>query len=80
VRQRQLNFDSLAITDTGEKAVEILTVSNKLWQRVADIPGFKPHPRDEKSCLAVLFVVIIIFVVAVIIGLMKLSDILHRIQ
>lgn len=80
VRKRQLAFDSLAISDNGEKVQDILKGSKKLWQKLADIPGFEPHPQDEKRCLTIMFGLLIIFVIAVIIGLIKLSKILHGIQ
>lgn len=80
IRQRQLSFDSLAIADNGESLPDILKASKNLWQKLADIPGFEPHPKDEKGCLIIMFVLLIIFVIAVILGLIKLSHILHQIQ
>ena len=80
VSQRQLFYNSLAVTDRGESLEEVRQFPRKFWQKLADIPGFEPNPEDEKGCLLMTFAILILLVLIVVACVLWLLNVLPRIQ
>jgi len=79
IQQKNLLFGSLALEDHGRSQKEVQALPIKDWKKVSDIPGFVPHPDEEKSCLIVALMIGIIVVLVVIFGFIKLNSFLHGI-
>ena len=80
VRQKRLTFKSLALADTGQDLEEVRTTPIKQWTKLADVPGFEPDPEEERNCLLIALVILIVLIMAVAVGLKKVMDIVHRIE
>jgi len=80
VRERQLFYNSLVVVDRCESLQEVRQIPRKLWQKLADIPGFEPNPEDGKGCLLVMFAILILLVLIAVAGVFWLLNVLPRIQ
>lgn len=80
LRQKRFTFKSLALDDTGQGLQAVQSTPTKQWIKVADIPGYEPDPAEERNCLSIALVILIVVALLVVIGLIKLADILHRIH
>ena len=80
VRQKRFSFKSLAVADTGQGLRAVQNTPPKKWVKLADIPGFEPDPEQERNCLTIALVALIVFGLLAVLGLVKLKDILHGIQ
>jgi hypothetical protein len=80
LRQKRLTFKSLALEDKGQGLENIKQTTIKLWMMVSDIPGYVPDPDVERNCLLTALAIAIVVGIIVILGLIKLADILHRIH
>src|SRR5688500_4904112 len=78
VREKRFTFKSLAVIDAGQGLQGVQNVPIKQWIMLADIPGFKPNPDEERNCLSIALVMLIVFVILAVFGLIKLIDILGR--
>jgi hypothetical protein len=80
IRQKRFTLKSLAVADKGQGLQSAQNTPAKQWTMLADIPGYEPDPAVEGNCLLIALAVLIVVAMLVIIGLVKLSDILHRIH
>lgn len=80
VRQKRFTFKSLALADTGQGMQEVRKTPIKRWTKLADTRGFEPDPEEERNCLTIALVALIVFGLLAVLGLVKLKDILHRIH
>ena len=80
IRQKRLAINSPALPDTGQGLQDAGITPVKQWIKAADIPGYEPDPDEERNCLSIALVMLIIFGLIAVIGLIKLVDILHRIH
>ncbi len=80
VRQRQLVFKSLAVPDACQNPEAVNQIPKKQWLKLADIPGFEPHPEDERNYISFGLVILIGVAIAVVIGLIKVNGILRDIH
>ena len=78
LRQKRLTFKSLAFAETGQGLQAVQDAPIKQWSKVADIPGYEPD--EERNCLSIALMILIVVVIAVVIGLMKVMDYLSRIK
>lgn len=80
LRQKRFTFKSLAIVDTGQGLPAVQNTPPKQWIELADIPGYEPDPDEERNCLYFALVILVVVGIIVVIGLIKLMDVLRRIE
>lgn len=80
VREKRFRFKSLALADTGQGLPAVCNTPVKQWKQLADIPGFVPDPDEERNCLTIALVILFVLALVTVIGLVKLMDIVRRIE
>jgi hypothetical protein len=82
LRQKRFTPKSPAIADNGQGLQAVRDTPMKHWIRVADIPGYEPDQGEagKGNCLPIAIIVLFIVGLLVLFALVKLNDILRRIQ
>ena len=80
VKQKKFRFNSLFVYDTAQDLEKVRNLPKDRWYKLADAEGFEPDPDSEREFLSWTALVVVIVAVVVVLGLVKLADILHRIQ
>jgi len=80
LRQKQINFRSLALLDTGQGIAAVQSISLNQWMPVAQLPGFEPDPDEQRICLVKVLVIALIVGFFLVIGLILLDSVLRRIH